>query len=150
MSLSKKIKDEAVKDSSWLEKAKARRANREWLDISFKIAMKILKYLRDNNLTQKELADDLEFSPQYLSKVLKGKENLTIETITKIQRVINVELIQVPEFSFESTHSTDSFRDGLLPFFIEKSDLQFDYKAPMNSGEIEEVKVSNNQYAMAS
>ena len=58
-------------------------------------------YLKTNNIKQKTLAEQLAFSPQYLSKVLKGKENLTLETIVKLQSETNIQLIQIPGFEVE-------------------------------------------------
>lgn len=102
MKISEKIRANARKDDTWLQEALDKRENKEWLDISFKIALKILRFLRKEGMTQKELAGQLGFSPQYMSKVLKGKENLTLETIVKIQNVIRVELIHVPDSLVQS------------------------------------------------
>ena len=90
--------------SGWLEKAKWRKENEAWLDISFKIAVKILSALKGNKIanvypkTQKELASAMDCSPQYVSKLLKGTENLQLETITKIEQILDIDLIQVPQF----------------------------------------------------
>ena len=88
-------------DMEWIEEEKERKQNEAWQDISFAIAVKILRRLRELKLTQKELADKLEVSPQYMNKVVKGKENLTLETIAKIQMVLKISLFEVP--AFEST-----------------------------------------------
>ena len=88
----------AIKDTTWLEDAKWRQANADWLDLSAAIAIKILRYLREHKITQKELADRLGFSPQYMSKIVKGSENLTLETICKIQKALGITLIEVPGF----------------------------------------------------
>ena len=61
--------------------------NREWLSLSQEIALAIHYYIRKAGLTQKELAEDLNVSPAYVAKLLKGGENLTLETICKIQHV---------------------------------------------------------------
>ncbi len=108
MSLSKKIKTAAKKDENWLQNAKERQANKAWLEISFKIAVKILRFLKKEKMTQKELANKLGFSPQYMSKILKGKENLTLETISKIQNIIKIDLIQVPDFSLKKAENCEN------------------------------------------
>ena len=89
------------KDTTWLEDAKWRQANADWLDLSAAIAIKILRYLREHKITQKELAERLGFSPQYVSKIVKGSENLTLETICKIQKALGITLIEVPDFVHE-------------------------------------------------
>jgi antitoxin component HigA of HigAB toxin-antitoxin module len=89
MSLSDKLKAKAVPHTGWEDDSKYIEDNNDWLELSFKIALKVLRYLRENGMTQKALATELGFSPQYMSKVLKGRENLTLETISKIQNAIN-------------------------------------------------------------
>lgn len=91
------------KKSGWLDKAKWLEENEAWLDISFSIAVKILAALRENKKfdvfpkNQKELAEAINCSPQYINKVLKGAENLQLETISKIGRILNVSLIEIPK-----------------------------------------------------
>lgn len=86
--------------SDWLEKAQYRQENQDWLDISFSIAIKILSVLRANKKkavfpkNQKELAEALDCTPQYVSKLLKGTEKLNIETISKIQKALNILIIE--------------------------------------------------------
>ena len=36
-------------------------------------------------------------SQQYVSLILKGKENLTLETISKLERVLDYEILSFPE-----------------------------------------------------
>jgi transcriptional regulator with XRE-family HTH domain len=98
------------KESGWLEKAIWRQENEDWLDLSFSIAVKILSALRenknaDNSLpkNQKELAEVMGCTPQYINKLLRGQENLQIETICKIQRILNIRLIEVPSNTMAKT-----------------------------------------------
>lgn len=76
-------------------RAKDRMANREWLKLSQEIALNIHHYLRTTGLTQKELADKMNVSPAYIGKLLKGGENLTLETICKLQHTIGENLIYI-------------------------------------------------------
>ena len=78
-----------------IERARLRKENREWLSLSQEIALAIHYYIRKAGLTQKELAEDLNVSPAYVGKLLKGGENLTLETICKIQRVIGERIISI-------------------------------------------------------
>lgn len=77
------------------EQAKFRKDNREWLDMSHEIALTIHYYLRNARMTQKELAEKMGVSPAYIGKILKGNENLTLETICKLQNAINVDFVSV-------------------------------------------------------
>ena len=91
-------------ESSWLNDAKARQTNIDWTKRSFKIAVRILREIRaqkeTNGMTQKQLAEMMGVTPQYINKVVKGKENLTLETIAKIEQVLGITLIEVPSFRF--------------------------------------------------
>lgn len=78
-----------------VEKAKQRKGNREWLRMSQEIALCLHYYLRKSSMTQRDLADKMGVSPAYVGKLLKGGENLTLETISKIQESIGESLITV-------------------------------------------------------
>ena len=69
--------------------------NNAWLTYSQDIALALHYYMRVQELTQRELAEQLGVSAVYVGKLLKGGENLTLETICKIQRVIGEQLISV-------------------------------------------------------
>lgn len=85
----------AKEPSKWLENAKWREKNADWLDKSAKIALKILRKLRAKKMTQKELAYHLEVSPQFINKIVKGQQNLTLETVSKIENILGIELISI-------------------------------------------------------
>jgi transcriptional regulator with XRE-family HTH domain len=90
--------DESIK---WTEKADWRKSNREWLDKSARIAIKILRALRAQQKSQKDLAAIIRVTPQYINKIVKGQENLSLETICKIETALGIELIAIPGFQTE-------------------------------------------------
>lgn len=79
--------------SMWREEAQWRRENRDWLRYSQRIAILLLLYMKKEGLTQAAMAERIGCTQQYVSKLLKGTENLTIETIAKIEHAINQKLI---------------------------------------------------------
>jgi len=81
--------------SEWKKTVAFRQENKSWLKKSAKIAIKINRSLRAQKMTQKDLADLLKVSPQMVNKILKGSENLTLETIVKIEDKLNIELISI-------------------------------------------------------
>lgn len=91
-----KLKAIAV-DRNETAKARAqwRKENREWLRMSQDIALCLHHYLRTNKMSQKDFAERMGVSPAYVGKLLKGRENLTIETICKLQRLMGEQLISV-------------------------------------------------------
>lgn len=80
--------------SKWREKAEWRMANKSWLRFSQKIAMMMLDKMEELGLTQKGVAERMGCSQQYVSRVLKGTENLSIETISKIERALDLEILE--------------------------------------------------------
>lgn len=76
-----------------LEKTRWRIANRVWLRASQDIALKILDQLELLNWSQKDLAEKMGVSPQYINKIVKGKENLTLETLSHLQIVLEIPLL---------------------------------------------------------
>lgn len=79
--------------SKWREKAEWRLANKTWLRYSQRIAMMMLDRMEQLGLTQKSLAARMGCSQQYVSKVLKGSENLSIETISKIESALELNIL---------------------------------------------------------
>jgi ribosome-binding protein aMBF1 (putative translation factor) len=81
--------------SSWHEEAEWYRQNSGWLKRSSKIAFHIFSVLDEKGISQKELALRMSVSPQYVNKIVKGKENLSLETIWKIEQALGITLISV-------------------------------------------------------
>ncbi|MFT3827814.1 MAG: helix-turn-helix transcriptional regulator [Chitinophagaceae bacterium] len=96
--------------SKWKQQA-AYRLENEWLIYSSQIARRILAIIHDSNhLTQSKLAEMLEVSPQQINKIVKGKENLTLETIYKLSKALNVNLITFPEYKYSTPLAYESFQ----------------------------------------
>lgn len=79
--------------SDWKAKAKYRRDNREWLKNSAAIAVRVLDALKTQGLSQKELAERMSISPQQINKIVKGQENLTLETISNLEIALGIQII---------------------------------------------------------
>jgi transcriptional regulator with XRE-family HTH domain len=109
-------------DTTWMDDVTFYENNRNWLDRSAKIALKILRTLRENKNkahhpnSQKELADTMGVSPQYINKIAKGTENLTLETISRLENVLNVQLIELTNnYLITNTYEQIEF-EGLFSF----------------------------------
>ena len=79
--------------TDWRKKAEERRENQKWLRYSQFIALKVLNRLEETHTSQKELATMMKCSQQYVSKLLKGNENLTLETISKLESALDIDLV---------------------------------------------------------
>ena len=56
--------------------------------------MMMLDKMEELGLTQKSVAERMGCSQQYISRVLKGNENLSIETISKIEDALNLSILE--------------------------------------------------------
>lgn len=79
--------------SAWREEAEWRRDNWSWLRHSQKIAVKVLLQMKQMGLTQKALAERMDCTQQYVSKILKGKENMSLDTLSKLEDALGINLI---------------------------------------------------------
>lgn len=87
--------------AGWAEKTRERVKNKRWLTYSSQIARRILAEIKENqDLNQKKIAAALGVTPQYISQILKGEENLSLETIAKISAALGVELISFPDYLY--------------------------------------------------
>ncbi|TCD46884.1 helix-turn-helix domain-containing protein [Chlorobium sp. N1] len=81
--------------STWMAEALWFEENKRWLDRSAEIALCVLTALQEKHMAQKDLAAVMGVSSQYVSKILKGTENLTLETISKLEHALGVNILTV-------------------------------------------------------
>jgi len=74
-----------------------RMENRSWLKHSQKIALKVLATLKEQGLSQKDLAERMQVSPQIINRWVKGQENFTLETIGKIEKALGIQIFTIVE-----------------------------------------------------
>lgn len=83
------------RSSDWRRQVETRREEKDWLQKSAKIAIRIIRALRDSNISQVQLAEFMSVTPQHINKILKGRENMTLETICKLEVALGLELITI-------------------------------------------------------
>lgn len=88
-----------------LAEAEYRKKNWDWLEKSALIALDIHAYLRKNDITKQEFAKMLGVTPAQVTKLLSGKENLGLKTISKIESVLQMDLVSIPNFEHYYTTS---------------------------------------------
>ena len=79
--------------SKWREEAEWRRDNWSWLRHSQRIAVRVLLKMKQEGLTQKALAERMNCTQQYVSKILKGTENMSLDTLTKLEDALGIRLV---------------------------------------------------------
>ena len=80
-------------DTQTIPELKQRIKNRAMLRESNQIAIKVLTRLDELGWSQKDLAQKMEVSPQQITKIVSGKENLTIETQVKLQTILDIPVL---------------------------------------------------------
>lgn len=122
--------------SRWKEDAEWRKANWGWLRYSQYIAIRMMSRMEELHMTQIALAEKMNCSQQYVSKILKGQENLSLESIWKIESVLEIDLVKsalsfVAGYNYmmpaRSKYLSDSRGEELGPG-IKTSDLVDGYK----------------------
>ncbi len=64
-----------------------------WMLHSQTIATIMSNRMEQLGMTQKALAMKMNCSQQYISKVLKGRENMSLETLCKIEKALDVKIL---------------------------------------------------------
>ena len=115
--------------SPWIQEAEWRHENRGWLDRSFEFALRVLGILKEKGMSQKELAEKMNVSAQQVSKILKGSENLTLETISKLEQALEVQLVNiVPSAEIRLDARTSFFDYNNTNYFSDSNNLNFEIK----------------------
>ena len=105
--ISKLREHQSPTPSKWRENAEWRRKNRAWLRHSQHIAMMMLDKMEELHLSQKQLSELMGCSQQYVSKVLKGQENLSLETISKIEACLDLQIMPTSPYQYAYAADTD-------------------------------------------
>ncbi|MDA3882438.1 MAG: helix-turn-helix domain-containing protein [Bacteroidales bacterium] len=76
-----------------VERNRSRIKNRAGIRESQSIALKVLVRLKEKGWKQTDLAKALNVTPQQITKIVSGKENLTIDTQIKLQEVLDIPIL---------------------------------------------------------
>jgi transcriptional regulator with XRE-family HTH domain len=85
----------ATPSYKWKDREDYKKENRTKLRKSMDVALRILDILEERNMSQQDLANKLSVTRQQVSKILKGQENMTFETIHKLEKGLGIELVKV-------------------------------------------------------
>ena len=66
----------------------------DWVCHSQAIAATMSNRMEELGMTQRALAEKMNCTQQYVSKVLKGRENLSLETLCKIENALDIKILQ--------------------------------------------------------
>lgn len=77
------------------EKLALKIEQQDWRDLAASIAITVISLLAEKGMTKQQLADKMGVKAQYVSRVVKGKTNLTLDTIAKIEKALGESIISV-------------------------------------------------------
>ncbi len=80
--------------SRWREDVQWRRDNEYWLKYARYITLLVLRAMEEQSVTQLELAKRMGCTQQYVSNLLKGSSNMTLETIARLENALSIDLIK--------------------------------------------------------
>lgn len=88
------------KVSTWMSDAQKSIDEAEEILAGKRIVLKVLRYMEQANMTQKELAKKLGVSPQYVNKFLHGQDcDIKVSTAIRYGRILGLKLIDIPDDS---------------------------------------------------
>lgn len=83
----------SAETTNTVAKNRDRIKNRAMLRESQNIALKVLDKLEEIRWSQRKLAKEMGVTPQQITKIVKGQENLTLETQTKLQSILKIPIL---------------------------------------------------------
>lgn len=100
--------------SRWRENAQWRKDNKRWLSYSRAITVKIMQAMDEQAVTQAALAERMGCTQQYVSTLLKGSSNMTLETISRIEDALKIEILQSALSSVSGYFGLENSRERYL------------------------------------
>ena len=77
----------------WKRQAQAEMEDWSWKQYSYMIAIKARNQMSRRQMTQKQLAEAMGCSQQYVSLLLRGDLNMTLETIARLEKALQFKLL---------------------------------------------------------
>ena len=67
---------------------------KDWEKYSRQIVLAMSKRMAEIGMTHQMLAEKMNCTQQYVSKVLKGQKNMSLETLCKIESTLGIEIFK--------------------------------------------------------
>ena len=99
-------------------------SNARLIDKQMAISSQISRYLQQQGLTQKELAQEADIGESQLSEIMRGEGNPTLKTLVKLEEALDKDIIVAPSF-----HEKQMTRKGFANLSVRE-------KAEVNIGKI--------------
>jgi transcriptional regulator with XRE-family HTH domain len=144
--------------SGWLDKFLYYKANKSWLDKSAMVAVNVLEALKAKGWSQKDLAQKMKVSAQQVNKILKGQQNLTFETISKLETALEISLMEIIDYKQVAEIKTSATQIKSASTTLKEEFIVVSVNKDTSTTKIPQMKVvhnkmdyseSHNQYAIA-
>ena len=96
MSLPDLIQDARSRDDYWIE------------DTVLQFTMQLHEQMQKQGISKTELASQIGASQPYITRILKGRDNLTIATMVKLARAVGLKV----QISLDETGAAEVAREG--------------------------------------
>lgn len=103
-------------------RARSKPENRRFVHKNVDIAQQVRAILKEKGMTQEDLARLLGKQPSEVSKLISGLHNLTLESITKMEAVLDADIILTPLKAQE--------RYNRVTYFTVYAEVNQPYQAP--------------------
>lgn len=87
--------EKATEPYRFVANATARLENDSWFRWSRQIAISLIGYMETNGINRTELAERLGVSPQYVSRLLSGHENLSLKSLANINEKLDIDIFLI-------------------------------------------------------
>lgn len=84
--------------SVFTEEARWRQENEPWLRMSQHVALCVIGFMQEHALSRAEVASLIGVTPQYLSRIISGRENFSVKTIAKIETALGITIFPIQTF----------------------------------------------------
>ena len=90
-------------DAKWMQIAKWNEEHADALEDYMIIALRISATLKERKMTQKDLATQLGVSPQALTRIMKGRQNLSLNKVRQIEKVLGISMMTIEKTRDDTT-----------------------------------------------
>lgn len=101
-------------DAKWMQIAKWNEEHADALEDYMIIAMRISSALKEKKMTQKDLAEQLGVSPQALTRMMKGRQNLTLNKVRQIEKVLGISMMTIEKVEEEQMPTEAEMKSATL------------------------------------
>lgn len=138
-------REKTVKTNDWKKQLSFRKQNGGWLRKSTIIAVRTLSEMRKRNISKQQLAENIKISEDELSKILSGKENLSIQLICELEKVLKIRFISEEINPGRKSFDIIPINQSMIGDIVEIDGVQHTVELPDKNGLCDGCSGSSNR-----